>query len=217
MTHVFFLQDSSPLWFYRTSQLLHEGHNARTRVKVNPEAVSFLYFFEYILSLLRKKEKKNRSTKDGSRTHRRFSKQSNVPSYQLRSTTGRASRFAPFAQSFCLLIPNTPPLVSPSSPRFLLANFISLQLRFVEPSLPLSLSLSSFLIPRRESWFTIYDQRKSKNTWKLNLQVSGYVSINFQWIKIFNIQKVKPINLLLLLLLKSKYSRNDWLLREYNI
>ena len=143
MTHVFFLQDSSPLWFYRTSQLLHEGHNARTRVKVNPEAVSFLYFFEYILSLLRKKEKKNRSTKDGSRTHRRFSKQSNVPSYQLRSTTSAELRVLHPLHKVSVCLYRARP---PSSLPLLLASSWQTSSRFNCASWNL-LSLSLFLFP----------------------------------------------------------------------
>lgn len=190
---------TAPHW--RLTDVMRETHP-----RVFPTTLRILFF----LSL----RKKNRSAKDGSRTHRRFSKQSKRFAINRRKfpvAFNNWPSFAPFAQSFCLLIPNTSPLLSTlfsllpcqTSSRF---NSASWNLE-VSPSLS---PLPSFLIPmRRESWFTIYDQRKSKNTWKLSLQVSGYID-RFSANVNFNIQKVmvKRINLLLLLL-KSKYFRND--------
>lgn len=187
---------TAPHW--RLTDVMRETHP-----RVFPTTLRILFF----LSL----RKKNRWIKDSSSFLETIQEIRDKPT-QVSSCVQQLAELRTLCTKFLFAYTEyvPPPLHSLLPPS--LPNFISLQLRFVELwSLSLSLSpLPSFLIPmRRESWFTIYDQRKSKNTWKLSLQVSGYID-RFSANVNFNIQKVmvKRINLLLLLL-KSKYFRND--------
>lgn len=132
ISHIFF-QNSSPLWFYRTSQF----YECVIRVKVTL-ITSFLQFCVYY-SCFPQEKKRNRSAKDGARTRRRSSKQSKRFAINRRKFPVAFNNWPSFA--FCTLCTKflfayteyASPLLPLLPPSLLLANFISLQLRFVEP------------------------------------------------------------------------------------